>query len=112
MFFTAMQFGIGFQLSPSLLILSVVGVYLVLINLITFALYGADKRRAKQGKWRITERTLITCCFLGGAAGGMLGMKVFRHKTQHTKFRILVPVSLVLWTALVICFLVFMLRSR
>ena len=57
-----------------------------IISLITFILYGVDKRRAKRGKWRIPERVLIGFSLLGGGVGGWLGMKLFRHKTRHWYF--------------------------
>lgn len=72
-------------------------VYLLGINLIVFLLYGIDKAKAKRGQWRIPERTLILLAFFGGAAGAWIGMLLFRHKTQHAKFRILVPIALLLW---------------
>ncbi len=72
-------------------------IYLAVINLIAFLLYGADKAKAKRGAWRIPEIVLIGISFLGGAAGAWLGMLAFRHKTRHLRFRILVPLALVLW---------------
>jgi Predicted membrane protein len=81
--------------------------YLLLVNLIALILYGVDKAKAKKGAWRIPERVLILSAFLGGAAGALAGMLLFRHKTKHLKFRILVPLALVLWigilTYLFIC---------
>lgn len=74
-------------------------IYLLAINVIAFAAYGIDKWKARHGKWRISEMTLILLAFVGGALGAMAGMKVFRHKTRHWKFRILVPLALVLWMA-------------
>jgi len=74
-------------------------IYLLTINAIAFAAYGIDKWKARHGKWRISEKTLILLAFIGGALGALLGMKVFRHKTQHWKFKILVPLALVLWIA-------------
>ncbi|MCC6093858.1 MAG: DUF1294 domain-containing protein [Eubacterium sp.] len=71
--------------------------YLGVINLISFILYGVDKRRAIKHKWRIPEATLLLFAFFGGAAGALLGMLVFHHKTSKRKFRILVPIALVLW---------------
>jgi uncharacterized membrane protein YsdA (DUF1294 family) len=65
-------------------------------NIITFTLYGADKRKARKNHRRISETTLILCAFLMGGAGAILGMKVFRHKTKHWKFKILVPLALLL----------------
>lgn len=70
--------------------------YLAIINIISFAMYGIDKVKAKLNKWRIPEVTLLGVAFVGGSLGAMLGMQVFRHKTKHMKFMILVPVFLVL----------------
>lgn len=70
--------------------------YLILMNLIAFALYGIDKRRAKQGAWRISEYTLLLAALLGGSLGALLGMRYFRHKTRHRKFRYGVPLILLL----------------
>lgn len=72
-------------------------IYLLAINTVAFAAYGIDKWKAKHGRWRIPEATLILLAFIGGALGALFGMNVFRHKTQHWKFRILVPMALVLW---------------
>ena len=66
------------------------------MNLIAFALYGIDKRRAKQGAWRISEYTLLLAALLGGSLGALLGMRYFRHKTRHRKFRYGVPLILLL----------------
>lgn len=71
--------------------------YLILVNLVAFCLYGADKRKAQKNKWRVPERTLLWLAFLGGAIGAWLGMRRFRHKTQHTRFRVLVPLACLLW---------------
>ncbi|MDL2294293.1 DUF1294 domain-containing protein [Ruminococcaceae bacterium OttesenSCG-928-D13] len=65
-------------------------------NIVVFALYAIDKRRAQKGARRISEKTLLICTFLLGAPGAALGMAVARHKTRHLKFRILVPLALVL----------------
>ncbi len=71
----------------------------VLVNLLTFVLYGVDKLRAKQADRRIPERTLLLLPYLGGSVGALLGMWIFRHKTKHLKFRILVPLSLLVQIA-------------
>ena len=34
-------------------------IYLFVINLIAFVLYGVDKNRAKHSQWRISEKTLL-----------------------------------------------------
>ena len=68
---------------------------LLLINLLAFALYGIDKRKAKRSAWRIPEATLLLVAALGGSLGALLGMEFFRHKTKHWKFRVLVPLFLI-----------------
>ena len=78
------------------------GLYLLAVNLAAFLVMGVDKRRAKKGKWRISEKTLFLPAVLGGALGGILGMRVFHHKTKHWYFRIGFPLILVLQIALVI----------
>ncbi|MCD8346262.1 MAG: DUF1294 domain-containing protein [Oscillospiraceae bacterium] len=60
--------------------------YLVFMSFVTFVMYGVDKRKAKKGQWRISEKTLLISGFVGGAAGALIGMKLFRHKTRHWYF--------------------------
>lgn len=72
-------------------------IYLLAVNVFAFVVYGVDKWKAVHDKWRISENTLILTAFIGGAFGALLAMKTFRHKTQHYKFRILVPLASVLW---------------
>ena len=57
--------------------------YLIVINIVTFLVYGIDKWKAKQGSWRISEATLLILAVIGGSIGALLGMKVCRHKTMH-----------------------------
>ena len=85
--------------------------YLVLMNLIAFALYGIDKRRAKQGAWRISEYTLLLVALLGGSLGALLGMRYFRHKTRHRKFRYGVPLILLLQLGLGLYFFLLLLQA-
>ena len=73
-------------------------------NVIVFFLYGIDKLKAKAGAWRIPEKTLIMCAVFFGALGAYLGMKTFRHKTKHTKFKVLIPLLLVLNIAIIAMF--------
>ena len=61
-------------------------VWLIVINLVTFAVYGIDKAKAKRGAWRVPEKTLFLLPLLGGSLGALLGMKVFHHKTKHWYF--------------------------
>ena len=73
-------------------ILFAVGVW----NIITFLLYGMDKQKAKANRNRISEKTLILSAFFMGGLGAFIGMAIFRHKTRHLKFKILVPLFLIL----------------
>ena len=73
---------------------------LIAVNLVSFALYGLDKLKAKKGLWRIRESTLLLVAALGGSVGALLGMEVFRHKTKHWSFKLLVPLFLILHIAL------------
>lgn len=66
-------------------------IYFVFINVLTFLLYGIDKWKARRGKWRIPEETLIWLAIVGGSIGALLGMYLFRHKTKHKKFTLGIP---------------------
>ena len=77
-------------------------VWLAGVNVVTFALYGIDKYRAKKGRWRIPERTLLLLPLLGGSVGGILGMAAFHHKTRHWYFRVGLPVMFLLQAALAV----------
>lgn len=84
-------------------------IYLAVLSLITFCLYGRDKSCAKRGKWRIPEKVLLLCSFFGGAYGGFLAMQLFRHKTtaEHWYFTAVNILGLLLHTAAVVCFVLF-----
>jgi len=64
-----------------------------MINVISFSLYGIDKRRAKKNRWRIRESVLLGVTWLMGGVGAWAGMRVFRHKTKHTAFVISAPLA-------------------
>lgn len=66
--------------------------YLFIINTFSFIYISIDKYRAKKNKWRIRERTFFLLAILGGANGIILGMTMFRHKTQHKSFYIGMPI--------------------
>jgi len=73
---------------------------IAIMNIATFVLMGHDKRCARQGKWRVPEKQLflVIACF--GGLGGVLGMKVFHHKTKHWYFRVFFPGLLIVQIAL------------
>lgn len=74
---------------------------LIGINVLTFVVYGVDKWNAKQGKWRISEATLLMLAVVGGTIGALLGMQVWHHKTMHLKFKYGLPLILLAQIALI-----------
>ena len=68
---------------------------LAFMNLISFSFYVSDKNKAKKGKWRIPEATLVGLAWLFGSVGALIGMYVYRHKTKHVKFVLLVPLAFI-----------------
>ena len=80
-------------------------IYLLVINLVTLIAFGADKKAAVHGRWRTPEATLLGLCLIGGAAGGLIAMHVFHHKTRKMAFAVGVPVMLVVHVVLVVLWL-------
>ena len=78
--------------------------WLVLLSIIAFIAYGVDKRKAKKGKWRTKEKTLLLLSFLGGAFGGFPAMLVFHHKTkgEHWYFTVVNLLGLMIHATLLI----------
>jgi uncharacterized membrane protein YsdA (DUF1294 family) len=76
--------------------------YAGLINVGTFLLYGWDKFCAQHQWRRISEMTLLFMAAIGGSLGALFGMKIFHHKTLHLKFRLGVPLLLILQVAALI----------
>jgi len=75
-------------------------IFLTVLNIVTFIVYGIDKHKAKNNKWRISESFLIFLAVLGGSLGAFIGMLFWHHKTKKKKFYITVPF---LATLLTIC---------
>lgn len=74
-------------------------IWLVVINLVTFFVFGFDKLKAKykekhETARRVPEKTLFLLAALGGSVGALIGMRVWRHKTLHRSFRIGIPLIL------------------
>lgn len=84
------------------MIIKVVAAVLAVINLAAFVMWGVDKARAKKGAWRISESALLLIALLGGGLGALLGMLVFRHKTQKWQFKIGVPICLMYQVGLIL----------
>ena len=73
----------------------IIVIYLIVINVVTFFIYGIDKWKAVRSKWRISEAMLLGLAVIGGSIGAWLGMKVWRHKTMHKKFKYGIPLILI-----------------
>jgi uncharacterized membrane protein YsdA (DUF1294 family) len=71
-------------------------IYVIVINLVTFFMMGYDKKQAQRTKWRVPEKRLFLLAAIGGAVGGWLGMRAWRHKTQHASFAVGFPLLMVL----------------
>ena len=79
---------------PALAILS--------MSFITISMNGIDKRKARRGSWRISEKALLLSAFCFGGIGAFLGMRIFHHKTKHWYFQVFVPVFLILQIATIL----------
>ncbi len=77
-------------------------VYLVLINAASLFIMLVDKIRARKNFWRVPEALLLGICAIGGSLGGLMGMKLFRHKTRHPQFSVGIPVMLALHIVLLV----------
>ena len=77
-------------------------IYLVIINVVTFLMYGIDKWKAKKSKRRIRETALLGLAVLGGSIGAWFGMKVWHHKTLHKKFRYGIPAIFIIQLAIIV----------
>ena len=95
------RYGVGVGVPTFWLI--VVGVYAAM-SLVSFCAYGVDKRRARLGRRRTPEATLLLIDLLGGWPGGFVGRRFWRHKTVKASYRLrfalVVIVHVALWAAL------------
>ena len=76
--------------------------YLLAVNITSFLLYGIDKYKAKKGRWRISEATLLLMAVIGGSIGAWVGMRIWHHKTMHKKFKYGIPIIIILQVALAV----------
>lgn len=61
--------------------------YLLIINILTSALYLYDKWMARKNAWRVSEKMLLLCALFGGSPAALYSMRIFRHKTRKTSFQ-------------------------
>ena len=86
---------------------NIILIVLAVMSIISFFSMGIDKRRARRGKWRLSEKGLFLLALLGGAIGGTAGMFAFHHKTKHWYFKYGFPILAVLQAAVCIRFTFF-----
>lgn len=77
--------------NPQIVLLAI-----LIVNLLTLAIYGIDKWLAIKQKRRVPEKYLILLAVIGGSVGAWSGMLMFHHKTKKYLFSIGVPVIFVL----------------
>lgn len=76
--------------------MKILWIYLSIINLFTFLIFGIDKYKARHHQWRISEKMLFGLCLFGGSLGALIAMALFNHKTQKTLFKYGVPLTIVM----------------
>jgi uncharacterized membrane protein YsdA (DUF1294 family) len=70
--------------------------YLIFISIVAIVVTIYDKLIAGSDKRRVPEKTLLIIAALGGSVAMYITMQIIRHKTQHKKFMIGIPVIMVL----------------
>lgn len=81
-------------------------IFIAVMSVIAFILYGVDKRKAIKHAWRIKEAVLLGFGFFGGAVGALLGMKIFHHKTKHWYFWAINIIGLAVQIAVLVYFFI------
>lgn len=76
--------------------------YLLIVNVFTFLLFGWDKFNARTHDWRISERRLWFFTLIGGSVGALAGMNLFRHKTQKDSFQLVIALIFLLHVGIVV----------
>lgn len=76
--------------------------YFIIVNVLTYLFMHMDKQRARNDKRRISEASLLSMAFIGGSIGMLVSMYVLHHKTRKIKFKLGVPVILMLQVLLVL----------
>ena len=74
---------------------------LFILNLAAFLTYGVDKSKAQRQQWRISDRTLLALAVAAGF-GAFAGMRLFRHKTRQTVFKVAAFIGIVINSAVIV----------
>ena len=80
-------------------VIAIIAGYLIFINMLGYLSMGSDKKKAREGKYRISEKALFTIAILGGSIGSIIGMRKYRHKTKHWYFKYGMPLILIMQIA-------------
>jgi uncharacterized membrane protein YsdA (DUF1294 family) len=64
-----------------------IGLYGFAINTASFLAFAWDKHCARNGRWRVSEQTLLTIAAIGGTIGAFVAARRLRHKTHKEPFR-------------------------
>lgn len=83
-------------------VITLITIYLAVINFISFTVMGIDKLKARKRAWRIPESTLFVLAIIGGSVGSIIGMHLFRHKTRHWYFLYGMPAILLIQILIVV----------
>lgn len=83
-------------------VITLIAIYISVINLISFIAMGVDKYKAKKRAWRIPESTLFVLAIIGGSIGSIAGMHLFHHKTRHWYFLYGMPAILIIQIILIL----------
>lgn len=94
------------MLSNSAILLIILLLTITGINLRSYWLFYRDKQFARTNQYRIPERRLLKASFLLGGIGAFIAMRIVRHKTMHTKFKILIPIAAISTSAVIVCLLI------
>lgn len=78
-------------------------IMILIWNIFVFFTYYIDKEAAIHDRRRVPERTLIIFALVFGSVGAYLGMKIFHHKTEHSKFMVLVPIFFIIQLVVIYC---------
>ncbi len=76
--------------------------YVLIISIVSVIMTVRDKSCAKKGKWRVPEKTLFILSALGGSVAMYITMKTIRHKTQHKRFMIGIPIIMIVQAAVIV----------
>ena len=81
---------------------AIIGLVYFLTSIVSYWLYAKDKKAAKRGDWRISEKTLHFSSLLGGWPGSILAQQNLRHKTKKVSFRIVFLITVLLNIGLIV----------